>query len=177
MPATKPVPLTDLAKYPRMTRWFDPGLLGQLLARVIVSDLFGQYADRRLIVAALDTVPDEELVRRARQFLPENADKDVWSLQPDAEGAVWIDFVADLGDGFDATYAIASLLAQETLTVDGHLTSRGQILIMGGDQVYPNASAENYQNRLRDPYGWAFPDPGADEQGPPVYAIPGNHDW
>jgi hypothetical protein len=31
------------------------------------------------------------------------------------EGAVWIDYVADLGDGFDATYAMGCLLARETL--------------------------------------------------------------
>jgi hypothetical protein len=33
-------------------------------------------------------------------------------LQPDEEGAIWVDFAADLGDGFDSTYAVASLLAQ-----------------------------------------------------------------
>ncbi len=72
---------------------------------------------------------------------------------------MWVDFVADLGDGFDATYAIACLLAQETLKVDGHLTHRGQVLVMGGDEVYPNATRKAYKQKLRDPYDWAFPDP------------------
>ena len=174
MPATKPPSLEVLAKYPKMTPWFHPGLLARLLGRVIVSDMFGQYADRRLIVAALDTVDDNELVNRAQQFMSDTKN------ERDAEGAIWIDFVADLGDGFDSTYAIASLLARESLEVDGHPTRRGQILILGGDQVYPNASAKNYQERLRDPYGWAFPDPDPDTdrtKSPPVYAIPGNHDW
>jgi hypothetical protein len=49
MPATPPPSLAALAKYPKMTAWFNPGLLAKLLWRVIVSDLFGQYADRRLI--------------------------------------------------------------------------------------------------------------------------------
>src|SRR5215471_6754547 len=177
MPATAPPPLEELAKYPTMTRWFRPGLLAKLLWRVIVAELFGQYADRRLIVAALDTVSDDELIERAQQFAPGSHNDDC-TLTPDAEGAIWIDYVADLGDGFDATYAIASLLAQETLTIAGHATRRGQILIMGGDEVYPNASPETYQRQLRDPYGWAFPDPLPNSsKGPPVYAIPGNHDW
>jgi hypothetical protein len=50
--------------------------------------------------------------------------------------------------------------------------------MMGGDEVYPNASPETYQRQLRDPYDWAFPDPyPSSSKGPPVYAIPGNHDW
>ena len=177
MPATAPPSLEELAKYPTMTRWFRPGLLAKLLWRVIVAELFGQYADRRLIVAALDTVSDDELVERAQQFAPGSGNDDC-TLTPDPEGAIWIDYVADLGDGFDATYAIASLLAQETLTIGGQVTRRGQILIMGGDEVYPNASPETYQRQLRDPYDWAFPDPLPNSsKGPPVYAIPGNHDW
>src|SRR5215471_14601890 len=177
MPATAPPPLEELAKYPTMTRWFRPGLLAKLLWRVIVAELFGQYADRRLIVAALDTVSDDELVERAQQFAPGSGNDDC-TLSPDPEGAIWIDYVADLGDGFDATYAIASLLAQETLTMGGQVTRRGQILIMGGDEVYPNASPETYRRQLRDPYDWAFPDPDPQSvKGPPVYAIPGNHDW
>jgi hypothetical protein len=177
MSATAPPSLEELAKYPTMTRWFRPGLLAKLLWRVIVSELFGQYADRRLIVAALDTVSDDELVERAQQFAPGGGNEDC-TLTPDADGAIWIDYVADLGDGFDATYAVASLLSQDTLTVGGRVTRRGQILIMGGDEVYPNASQETYRRQLRDPYDWAFPDPlPHSSKGPLVYAIPGNHDW
>ncbi len=178
MQATPPPSLDGLAKYPTMTSWFRPDVLAKLLWRVIVSDLFEQYADGRLIVAALDTVSDQELVDRAQQFMPGKSNPRVWTLEPDSEGAIWIDFLADLGDGFDATYAIASLLSQETLTIAGHVTRRGQILFMGGDEVYPNAAPETYRRRLRDPYDWAFPDPDPKStKGPPVYAIPGNHDW
>src|ERR1700709_468242 len=111
------ITLDELKKYPTMTSWLRPDLLAKLLWRVVVSDLFGQYADRRLIVAALDPVRPEEFVQRARQFFPgtpfENeADRPPTLFTPDDEGAVWIDFVADLGDGFDATFAIASLLSQ-----------------------------------------------------------------
>lgn len=160
-------PAMDLRTYPRMTRWFDPRLLAKLILQVVVSKLFGQYADRRLVIAALDTVEDAELQARA----------DVaGDLAPDAEGAVWIDYVSDLGDGFDATYAIAHLLAQERLLVDGTPLPRGGLLVMGGDQVYPTSGHEPYNKRLRDPYKLAFPNrPG--EPHPPVFMVPGNHDW
>jgi hypothetical protein len=166
-----PVALDRLEQFPRMTSWFNPGLLLRLLGKVLISDVFGQYADRRLIVAALDNVSEGKLVERAKSL----------NLKPDSEGAVWIDFVADLGDGFDATYAIASLLARQTLEMGGTPLPRGQLLIMGGDEVYPLASKKAYRDQLRMPYDWAFPDlaPGAsgDAAGVPVCAIPGNHDW
>ncbi|QOZ45525.1 hypothetical protein XH89_20075 [Bradyrhizobium sp. CCBAU 53340] len=166
------------AELPHMTGWFGPSLLLKLLWRVIVSDLFGQYADRRLIVAALDPVKPEELVERARQFMPGGDNEELWTFTPDQDGALWIDWVADLGDGFDSTYAIASLLARDTLLVDDQTLPRGQLLVMGGDEVYPTASSEAYHDKLITPYGWAFPDPHPGLiKGPPVYAIPGNHDW
>ena len=175
---TPPVSLGELARYPRMTGWFSPPLLIKLVGRVLVSGLFGHYADRRLVIAALDTAPEAELLARARAFLPEPGRAKPGAIVPDEDGAIWIDYLADLGDGFDATYAIASLLAQEKLSVDGAATRRGQLLLMGGDEVYPHAAAEHYLRRLLDPYGWAFPDPDpASPEGPPLFAIPGNHDW
>src|SRR5437899_7748500 len=97
--------LKDTKTYPRMAHWFSPVLLLQLLNNVVVSSMFGQYADRRLMIAALDTVPPEEHTRRAEEFRAR--------LKADEKGGVWIDWVADLGDGFDSTYAVASLLAKK----------------------------------------------------------------
>lgn len=177
------VSLQELQKYPTMTSWFRPDLLAKLLWRVVVSDLFGQYADRRLIVAALDPVSPDEFAKRAQQFVPEAPFEDPDDRPPtlfekDGEGALWIDFVADLGDGFDATFAIASLLGQEQLKVGDEVLPRGRLLLMGGDEVYPHADPTHYKKRLINPYNWAFPDPHPGLlPGPPVYAIPGNHDW
>jgi hypothetical protein len=179
----KPVSLEVLETYPTMTSWFRPTLLAKLLWRVIVSEVFGQYADRRLIVAALDPVTKEEILRRARQFYPGTAfdnedDRPPTIFTPDKEGAVWIDFLADLGDGFDSTFAVASLLARDQLKVEELTLPRGQLLVMGGDEVYPNADPKFYHEQLINPYAWAFPDPKPGLlDGPPVYAIPGNHDW
>ena len=142
-------PLNDTTRYPKMAHWFDPILLLKLLNNVLLS-IFGQYADRRLIIAALDTVTPDEHFKRANSF------RDHLTKNPD--GSVWIDWVADLEDGFDSTYAMASLLSRKELKVaDTHLP-RGQALVMGGDEVYPKASRQAYMNQLRQPYAWAAPD-------------------
>jgi hypothetical protein len=165
------VEVSDLARFPFMTGWFAPVLLGKLLKRVIISDVFGQYADRRLINAALDTVSNDEHRRRADLS---------GRMKPDADGAVWIDYVADLGDGFDATYAIAYLIAQPDLHVPGTPNDkplpRGGLLIMGGDEVYPTAERDNYKIKMRLPYSYALPDKDGQDH-PLVLLLPGNHDW
>lgn len=159
--------LEVLRTYPHMAHWFSPILLAKLLLRVIVADVFGQYADRRLIEAALDTVPEKDLATRA----------DISGvLVPDNDGAVWIDFVADLGDGFDATYAIASLLSQDFLEIDGLRLPRGGSVVMGGDEVYPTATRDDYRQKTLYPYWFAFPDRRTPTH-PLILAIPGNHDW
>src|SRR5207249_6751683 len=135
LPPDRKPPLTQLRDYPEMTSWFNPTLLIKLLWRVVISDVFGQYADRRLIEAALDPATKAEI--QARDDLSK-------VLQPDNSGAVWVDFVADLGDGFDSTYAIAYLLAQPSLSVDGNTLPRGGALFMGGDEVYPTSGRLDY---------------------------------
>lgn len=160
--------ISDRSTYPNMTRWFNPPLLSKLLLRVFLSDVFGQYADRRLIIAALDTVSADEHFERAKSA----------RLDVDTNGAAWFDFVADMGDGFDATYAMASLLAKDSLHLGGAELPRGSALILGGDEVYPTATAEAYRFQLVAPYALARPDPDRkSDQGTPVYAMPGNHDW
>jgi hypothetical protein len=163
-------PLDDTTRYPHMAHWFNPLLLLKLLNNVVLSSIFGQYADRRLIIAALDTVTPDEHFKRANSF------RDRLTKNPD--GSMWIDWVADLGDGFDSTYAMASLLSRKEVKAGDTPLPRGQALIMGGDEVYPKASRQAYANQLRQPYAWAAPDHDPkDDTGRPVLAIPGNHDW
>lgn len=165
-----PTPEEALRGFPGMVRWFNPPLLLDTARQAIASALFGQYADRRLIQAALDTSGDNQCAARA------DLSKHITARE---DGSVWIDFVADLGDGFDSTYAIAYLLGRPSLDIPGAGTlPRGQVLIMGGDQVYPTATREEYDRRMRAPYAAAFPDskkPDADH--PLLFLIPGNHDW
>jgi Calcineurin-like phosphoesterase len=122
-------------------------------------------ADRRLILAALDKPTQNEF--RDRLDLTHR-------VRPDAEGAMWLDYVSDLGEGFDSTYAIAYLLAQDSIEIDGHLLPRGEVLVMGGDQVYPTATRDNYSLRMQHPYWMASP---TRDHQVPLYLIPGNHDW
>jgi hypothetical protein len=165
-----PTPEEALRSFPGMVRWFNPPLLLDTARQAIASALFGQYADRRLIQAALDTAGDNQCAARA------DLSKRITARE---DGTVWVDFVADLGDGFDSTYAIAYLLGRPSIDIQGVGTlPRGQVLIMGGDQVYPTATREEYDRRMKAPYAAAFPDskkPGADH--PLLFLIPGNHDW
>ncbi len=135
--------------------WLSPSQLAGTAVRVVLSTQFGAYLDKRELQNALPA--------------------DVFTDHADAE-ELWLDYVADLGDGFDATYTIAWLLGQPSLSVAGEELPRGQILLMGGDEVYPTANTERYEDRTKGPYRAALP--VCPEEGQPdLFAVPGNHDW
>jgi hypothetical protein len=136
--------------------WLAPLLLISTGVRTLLALLFGAYLDKRELQNALSSEVHQEI---------------------GTDGELWLDYVADLGDGFNATYSVAYLLAQPELDVDSHRLPRGQMLVMGGDQVYPTASGEAYENRCKGPYQAALPLPPTDGPQPTLYAIPGNHDW
>ena len=161
--------LDEVRALPRMVSWFNPVLLVKLLLNVVIADIFGQYADRRLIQAALDDETQDEKRKRASI---------IDDLVADDDGAIWFDYVSDSGDGFDSTYSVAYLLAQPHLTVDGleKPLPRGKALFMGGDEVYPTSQRQDYIDKFRTPYGWALPNIYGDKH-PPIFLIPGNHDW
>lgn len=167
------LPREALGFTPRpMVRWFTPSELLRAGVKAGLSSLFGAYADRRELQALQPPRaggPGDTLT--AAGFHD-------FSQLP----SLWLDYVADLGDGFDATYTVARLLAEPSLTLDGEETRRGDLLVMGGDQVYPTANREEYQNRLWGPFEAALPDdksasPAARAASPRLFAIPGNHDW
>src|SRR5262245_16949597 len=118
-------------KLPQMVDWFDPTVLGMVAVRNMISATIGDYADQRPMQAAADQVDDTVLASRHdyRQVVPNGEGVTLvdgrWSLKTaettktlafDAEGALWVDFVADLGDGFEATYAMAYLMAQSSIS-------------------------------------------------------------
>lgn len=139
-----------------MVRWYNVRLLAVTGLKTLVSSLFGNFADKREIQAALS---------------------DKKSFDYSGRDVCWLDYIADVGDGFDATYTMAHLLAKDHLEVDGESIPRGKILVMGGDQVYPTPELIEYRNRLQGPYKAAFPWRENDPDRPHLYAIPGNHDW
>lgn len=141
-----------------MVRWLDPHQLVRTAAQVLASGFSTSYTDSRELQAHLDSRPI------------------------DRSGAddLWVDYVSDLGDGWNSTYSVAWLLVQDQLRFDhdgrAHELPRGEILVMGGDQVYPIPTRTQYENRLLGPYRSALPSPRPD--GPTdLLVIPGSHDW
>lgn len=141
-----------------MVNWYDVKQLAATGLKALISTLFGNFADKREIQAALD---------------PEGNFHDFSGLEDEC----WIDYVSDLGDGFNSTYTMAHLMARESLSVNGITIMRCNMLIMGGDEVYPTPEIEEYRDRLRGPYNAAFPWKENDTERPALFAIPGNHDW
>ena len=144
-----------------MTRWLSPSQLISTGLQVVLSGIFGTYADKR-----------ETQDGRPADLCKDYADR----------SELWFDYVSDLGDGFNPTYAVATLLAGEKLDLPGAPgggtvpTSRGSLLVMGGDEVYPAAEIDAYRNRMTGPYRAALPCTSPTDY-PRIFAIPGNHDW
>jgi hypothetical protein len=157
-PPERPGTLDDLGFDRRApVRWYSPFVLGRAALQVMMASAFGRYLDKRELQAVLSQEPFEDV-----------------SGREDA----WIDFVADTGDGFDATYTIAYLVGRSELEVDGLASPlpRADALVFGGDLVYPDATVSGYEHRFVGPFTAALPwmPPG---RRPAVFAVPGNHDW
>jgi hypothetical protein len=152
----------------RMTGWYDPIPLLQTGIRVLISTVFGEFADRREIIAVANSIAPQPFDRSFD-----------YSTKADKNGDFWFDFLADTGDGWDSTFAMARLVTEPSLQLGQFTLPRGQILIFGGDEVYPTPSRQDYEDRLLGPYDEAFE--GLSTAGaknmPDLYAMPGNHDW
>ena len=145
-----------------MVGWYDPRVLVHAAYQVSIANIFGRYSDTRLI-EALASQPQNEF--------------DYSTAADAASGDFWFDYTADIGDGWNSTYAIADAIAQPTLALqaEGSIekTQAGRVLVFGGDEVYPYPSRAEYDERTETPYRMAF----AGRARPDVFAIPGNHDW
>ena len=144
-------------------QWFSPPVLARTAAKVLMSIALGEYLDKRELQQSLGA----RVVKVG-----------------DDDSTVWIDFVADTADGFDPTYSVAWCVSQRHIRPTGHDEDlpRGDLLILGGDEVYPYATAREYDDRFHGPYRSALPWTAADSPEAPVphpqlFAIPGNHDW
>src|SRR5690349_13179434 len=150
----------------KAVRWFSPPTLARAAAKVVLAAAFGDYLDKR----------EMEHTLRA-EVLTAGAGAD----------DVWIDFIADTADGFDQTYSVAWCASQSTIAPvgpDGQTRSlpRAQLIVFGGDEVYPYATPKEYEDRFSGPYlaalPWTEPDAARPEEPHPrMLAIPGNHDW
>ncbi|CAI5703424.1 unnamed protein product [Peronospora effusa] len=106
-----------------------------------------------------------------------------------AKDEVWLDFMADCGDGFNSSYQIARLLAQPQLEVDCEVPDseqvngddasdhkngkavklkmikrvfpRGDALVIGGDLAYPHPDSQTYETRLFRCFEYAMKPPSS----------------
>src|SRR5690348_17133668 len=157
-PVTQP-PTSDRQHAPAerdrlpMTGWFDPGQLVRTGLDVVVSAMFARNSDRRVLDALSHPGLDQ--------------------CDYSSRDELWLDYVADTGDGWNSTYAVAHALAQPELgvEVDGasRKTQRGDVLVFGGDGVYPVASREAYERKLIAPYRTALP--STEPPYPRVFAV------
>lgn len=193
-PPTAPIPtpqgvvnLTPPAAAPfkqlPMVGWYDPRQLIRTGLQVAISTIFGRHSDRRLVEALASGRP--EIYDYTVHYRDDGRDLCEMDKERPRE-EIWIDYVADLGEGWNSTYAVAYYLSEDsrefayTDSVSKEQrrvqVERGDILLFGGDEVYPAADRIEYDQRLVKPYEQAFP-AGKREEHPHAFAIPGNHDW
>jgi hypothetical protein len=161
-------------KKARMTNWFQPSMLLNIALKSVISGTFGNYADRRELQAALGSKDEEADPGRLRERLVAGKKE------------IWVDFICDTGDGFNSTFSVAKKAAERNLTVqteDGKTapvaTSRGDLLVLGGDEVYPFPTLDTYNTKFRLPFDAAGDksENFSEMNRPLLFAIPGNHDW
>jgi hypothetical protein len=146
--------------------WYAPPVLWQAGQELVQSQTFLRNLDRR------------------ESFSPVLAPID---LSARDDGALWLDFIADTGDGGRSTSAVARAALAARLSAadaDGRRLDfpEADVLLLGGDLAYPGASSAVYQYRLLEPFTLALDPNSRFAQSAPrvqkvVAAIPQNHDW
>jgi len=143
----------------RMVGWYDPGQLLSTGAEVLISLALGQRSD----------------YRNLQSFAEPPSPFEYAHVEGRERRDLWFDYMSDTGDGWDATFAMACLVSEPSLSWQRRPLNRGEFLLIGGDAVYPVASKQGYRERLVGPLMAAFPD--RSPSSPHLYVIPGNHDW
>jgi hypothetical protein len=153
------IPLSEVPKR-KMVGWFDPGLFLSTGVEVLISRALGQRFDYRMM---------EDV------GLPQPAFDHAHNRRGEPRTELWFDYMADTGDGWDSAYAMACLVSQPWMELGTRRLPHGAFLLLGGDEVYPAASKQEYRDRLVGPFAAALPAGSVPRRH--LYAIPGNHDW
>ncbi len=156
--------------------WYNLKQIAGTAYKSILSKIIGEQSDRRLMLALASS--EKKFYNYTKLHKIVNG-----KIEPDNDSnrkEMWLDFIADTGDGWNSTYSVAYYASKPELKLsDGanlYDTKRGEVLVFGGDEVYPTPSKQAYKERLINPFEQAFGDDTPAEP-PHVFAIPGNHDW
>ena len=167
-----------------MVGWYNPTQLLETGKKTLISTIIGKNADPRLVAAS--TVGGKSF-DYSKKLKPKDGDFE--EISGEDRNEIWLDYVSDVGDGWNSTYSVAYSLAQQNIKIPEREEplERGEILIFGGDEVYPTASQKEYDNRLIMPYKMAFNSSRTTDEtssettnlakNPHVFVVPGNHDW
>lgn len=173
--------------------WFNVRMLLNTAVQAVLTTATGNRTSRREVMAALDVDLESHDPHPAHDLTALRA-------SPDQEDTVWVDYIADLGDGFDATHSVAWLVGRDRIGLgpigkptaqpmppdcmteapvgafagNEHVLEAGKVTIFGGDLVYPYATKRNYAERTVGPYRAARP---WQNGGRMLFSLPGNHDW
>ena len=141
--------------------WFDFQGLINTFRRVSLSSDILSIIDKREVQANFGQDKKDELFDNRKN-----------------KDAFWLDFIADTGDGFDATTTVFYHLTRQNWGNQlGTELEQGDALVIGGDLVYPDGSDINYTNRFKGPIRFVFPSNTNNTRQPYLLAVPGNHDW
>lgn len=164
----------ELFTQERMVNWLGPLQLLRTGMRVAVATTLGAFVDQREVQASLTPAYQNQPIK----------------VEANANGEVWVDYLADTGDGWNSTYSMALCVSHPVLLGNQDLPlPRGDILLLGGDQIYPTPAKNGYRSRFIDPFRAASPAPVTanhsrkTEDAIPLpfphlmLATPGNHDW
>lgn len=169
-----------LIKREKQVSWFDTRQLLATGSQSLAATIVGSMSGRRELMAALEHASSKAFDYSGREEL-------------------WLDYIADTGDGWNATMSVAWLAGRDGIVLDpggaptpqpipgdcytegmpeageGQLVlPAGRVLVLGGDEVYPTASPDTYQHRFTDPMRCAR---WHEEGGRHLFSLPGNHDW
>ena len=163
---------------PKRVAWLHPLQLLRTAYHVWLSTTAKEYIDRRETLAALDQIPVRRATYPVSSLVPTNT-YDAELPQAFVQRGVWLDFVADIGDSWSATYAVSKLVATRELKVHGHaaVLPAASCVVIGGDLVYPTPSRDRYRLRTRSALIGARPGSPDGTPAPSLLVIPGNHDW
>ena len=149
----------------RATRWFSPGVLTQSGLKVGVTSVFGSFLDKRELQSSRPCEPSTSSTPAARTT------------------DLWLDYVADTGDGFEATATVAHHVARPLLDVDGldRPAAPGRTAGARRRRGVPGGQHRGLREPARGALaGGAAVDPARRPRRPRpphLYAVPGNHDW